>query len=215
MNNQLSKISLFIVTFILLSTLSFAQNCRHYSPFTDIIGKSTGEAQSIIKSNVLTTYFKYTGKSGSTYYFKPSYRTGHEPIIIECSTSSSGRINEVKITYESYKKADVIRGFTNRGWKHFTNTDRLVCETTERQLNYWTIGNEFTLRIQNYDPPKNNDGSLMSERVFICGGDYGYKFHSYNSCPGLNNCQGGITWYNTQRDAYNQGFRFCDICWND
>lgn len=50
-------------------------------------------------------------------------------------------------------------------------------------------------------------------KVYICGGQYAEKFHSYSSCRGLNNCKGGIYYINSQQEAINKGYEYCSICW--
>ena len=50
-------------------------------------------------------------------------------------------------------------------------------------------------------------------RVYICGGKYATKFHSYSRCRGLNNCRGGIYYYESEKDAKNAGYDYCNICW--
>ncbi len=67
--------------------------------------------------------------------------------------------------------------------------------------------NDF--RRLNRNEPKN----ITSGRVYVCGGEYGKKFHSRDNCPGLNNCKGQIYLYYSQQEALNSGCEYCDICW--
>lgn len=68
--------------------------------------------------------------------------------------------------------------------------------------------------------PNNNAISHRNEidlqtdtKVYVCGGKYAEKFHSYSTCRGLNNCKGGIYSYDSQQAALNAGFQYCQICW--
>ncbi|BDD04859.1 hypothetical protein HNQ88_002253 [Aureibacter tunicatorum] len=35
--------------------------------------------------------------------------------------------------------------------------------------------------------------SLKNDVVYVCGGKYSKKFHSYSSCRGLNNCKSKVS----------------------
>ena len=50
-------------------------------------------------------------------------------------------------------------------------------------------------------------------RVYVCGGKYATKFHSHAKCRGLNNCKGGIYYYNSIKEAERAGYTYCRICW--
>lgn len=54
---------------------------------------------------------------------------------------------------------------------------------------------------------------FVSQTVFVCGGKYAAKYHSYSNCSGLNNCKGGIYKYNSQSAASKAGYSACKICW--
>ena len=54
---------------------------------------------------------------------------------------------------------------------------------------------------------------VQGSRVYVCGGQYSTKLHSYTSCRGLNNCKGGIFYYDSQQEAINAGYSYCSICW--
>ena len=57
------------------------------------------------------------------------------------------------------------------------------------------------------------DVTPISARVYVCGGPYSKKFHSISNCRGLNNCSTEIYYYASQREALNNGYDYCKICW--
>lgn len=64
-----------------------------------------------------------------------------------------------------------------------------------------------------YSRLNSNAFNLRLQKVYVCGGTYTEKFYSYPRCRGLNNCQGGIYYYDSLQEAINNGFDYCSICW--
>jgi len=212
---EIKRTYLFTLFFLFsLNLFSQYSSCRHFEPFTHITNLSIENAKIKISKSTFTIFYKYTGREGNKHFFRPNYKVDSGPYYFVCETDNSSKIVSVKVYYHVSERHDAIRSYTNRGWTHFANTSRLVCEGLGKQINYWNIGDSFIIEITDFNPPKNSDGSLKSERVFVCDGDYARKFHSKRTCYGLNNCRSTISFINTFQLALKRGFRFCDICWN-
>lgn len=55
--------------------------------------------------------------------------------------------------------------------------------------------------------------TTQSQRVYICGGKYATKFHSRDNCRGLNNCKSDIYYFDSAKEAQDNGYDYCSICW--
>ena len=71
------------------------------------------------------------------------------------------------------------------------------------------ISNVFS--VNNFN--ETNKIQFVDTKVYVCLGKYAEKFHSRNDCRGLNNCKGGIGYYDSQEAALSAGFDYCAICW--
>lgn len=69
----------------------------------------------------------------------------------------------------------------------------------------------FTTTENHYN--KNIHPQIDNKVVYVCGGNYAKRFHSYSTCKGLNNCKGGIYKYENQKAAIKAGYSYCLICW--
>jgi hypothetical protein len=70
----------------------------------------------------------------------------------------------------------------------------------------------FNIQSNTYSSSHKTHKAIGSE-VYICGGQYGKKFHSYSNCRGLNNCKGGVYKVSSQSEAKSKGYSACSICW--
>jgi hypothetical protein len=59
--------------------------------------------------------------------------------------------------------------------------------------------------------PKANQAATIAQRVYICNGQYAYAYHSYTSCPGLNNCRATLS-YLKEGQAQQMGRSPCQRC---
>jgi hypothetical protein len=66
------------------------------------------------------------------------------------------------------------------------------------------------------DPPPStrSNSSNYNSRVYVCGGEYSVRFHSHPNCRGLNNCQSEVYYEDSEQDAVNNGYSYCNICWH-
>jgi hypothetical protein len=80
--------------------------------------------------------------------------------------------------------------------------------TAELKINHPEIG-QLSLAYNLIPENINHETS----KVFICGGDYSYAFHSSTNCRGLNNCKGKIYSYQSQNEAIKAKYNYCEICW--
>lgn len=53
----------------------------------------------------------------------------------------------------------------------------------------------------------------LTQKVYICGGQYATKFHSTQNCKGLNNCKAPVYSMESQQEAKNKGYSHCSLCW--
>lgn len=75
----------------------------------------------------------------------------------------------------------------------------------------------ITITSLTFSPTHNKNLSknavVKVNKVYVCGGKYATKFHSYSKCRGLNNCKGGVYTVSSQTEAKKKGYGYCKICW--
>jgi hypothetical protein len=65
----------------------------------------------------------------------------------------------------------------------------------------------------------NNDSvcfqSKKVQAVYVCLGQYAYAYHSYQTCPGLNNCQSSVITVEQSTAIYTYKRKACCRCWSN
>ena len=195
---------LFVLFFLIQSTFSYSQ-CN-FEP-ANCLGKT--------RENIFVNHKSYLSESYVLTKREQNldvYKMNGNKFDIVCFYNEYDICRLVVSINMNQFKNDMLGILIYNGWKKLYSNQftcgnyQIVVHDNYPEVGYYSQG--VTDIRYPYEEPV-----ITTSQVYVCGGEYSDKFHFYDNCRGLNNCQSDIYYYDTQNDAINHGYEYCLICW--